>query len=80
MSEVKRDWDVLSETERRQAVSEIIGHFENERGEKIGVVAAGQLLDTVLRVTNKAVYNRALDDVMAFLEKNVTDINISLRK
>lgn len=80
MPEVKRDWDVLSDAERRHAIGEIIGHFEKERGEKIGIVAAGQILDMVLRVTHSAVYNRALDTIKLFLEKNIVDIDISLRK
>lgn len=81
---VKRDWDTLSDEERRFAVGEIIGYFESERGEKIGVVAAGQLLDFFLRTTGPAVYNRALDDTKALLEKTLgsfaLDIDVALRK
>lgn len=80
MTGVKRDGDVLSDADRRLAVAEIVTYFEKERSEKIGVVAASQILDVVLRVTHKAVYNRALDDITSFLERNIVDIDISLRK
>ncbi len=80
MSGVKRDWDVLSDVERRHAVGEIIGYFEKERGEKIGVVAAGRVLDVVLQATNSALWNRMLDGVMPLLEQKITDMDISLRK
>lgn len=80
MSGVKRDWDMLSEVERRHAVGEIIGYFEKERGETIGVVAAGRVLDVVLQATNGALWNRMLDSVMPLLEQKITDIDISLRK
>lgn len=81
---VKRDWDVLSDDERRFVTSEIIGYFETERNEKIGVVAAGQLLDFFLRTSGPAVYNRALDDTKVLLEKTLgsiaLDIDVTLRK
>ncbi|MFA9262040.1 MAG: DUF2164 family protein [Undibacterium sp.] len=80
MSEVKRDWDVLSDDERRFALSEIVGYFEKEQNEKIGVVAAGQILDLILRMTNGPIYNRALDNVTAFLEKSLIDADALLRK
>ena len=84
MVEIKRDWDALSDDERRFAIGEIIGYFEKERDEKIGMVAAGQILDLVLRLTNKPVYNRALDDIGLFLENEfnqmMVDVDVSLRK
>lgn len=80
MSEIKRDWDALSDEERRFAVGEIIGYFEKERDEKIGVIAAGQLLDLLLRITYAPVYNKALDNVKMLLEKSLEDADISLRK
>ena len=84
MSAIKRDWDVLSDEERHFVIAELVGHFEKERGEKIGVVAAGQILDLILKLTHVASYNRAVDDVKAFLgdrfEQSMIDIDASLRK
>lgn len=84
MSEIKRDWDILSDEERKHAIDEIIGYFSTERGEEMGVIAAGELLDMFLRTTGGAIYNHALDDLRPHLEKNLTttllDIDTDLRK
>lgn len=84
MGEVKRDWDVLSDARRRLVIDEIIAYFSEERNEKIGVVAAGNILDFFLQVVGNSVYNKALDDLKPLLEKNLgstlLDVDISLRK
>lgn len=84
MTEIKRDWDILTDEERKAAIDEIIGYFATERNEEIGVITAGDLLDMFLRTTSGNIYNHALDDVHPLLEKNLTttllDIDISLRK
>lgn len=84
MPEIKRDWDILSDEERKHAIDEIIGYFATERGEEIGVIAAGELLDMFLRTTGGAIYNHALDDLRPLLEKNLAttllDIDTTLRK
>jgi uncharacterized protein (DUF2164 family) len=84
MGEVKRDWDVLSDARRRLVIDEIIAYFAEERNEKIGVVAAGNILDFFLQVVGNSVYNKALDDLKPLLEKNLgdtlLDVDISLRK
>lgn len=84
MTEIKRDWDVLSDEERKTAIDEIIGYFTTERNEEIGVIAAGELLDMFLRTTGGTIYNHALDDLRPLLEKNLAttllDIDTTLRK
>jgi uncharacterized protein (DUF2164 family) len=84
MSEIKRNWDVLSTEERQTAINEIIGYFATERNEEIGVIAAGDLLDLFLRTTSGAIYNHTLDDAKPLLEKSLTttllDIDTTLRK
>lgn len=84
MTEIKRDWDILSDEERKGAIDEIIGYFTAERNEEIGIIAAGELLDMFLRTTGGAIYNHALDDIRPLLEKNLSttllDIDTALRK
>ncbi len=84
MTEIKRDWDILSNEERKAAIDEIIGYFATERNEEIGVIAAGELLDMFLRTTGSTIYNYALDDVRPLLEKSLAttllDIDTTLRK
>lgn len=73
MTEIKRDWDILSVEERKVAIDEIIGYFATERNEEIGFIAAGELLDMFLRTTGSTIYNHALDDVRPLLEKKPVD-------
>ncbi len=84
MTEIKRDWDVLSDGERKAAIDEIIGYFATERNEEIGIIATGELLDMFLRTTGGTIYNHALDDIRPLLEKNLVntllDIDTALRK
>lgn len=84
MIEIKRDWDILSDEERKAAIDEIIGYFATGRNEEIGIIAAGELLDMFLRTTGGTIYNHALDDIRPLLEKNLSttilDIDTTLRK
>ena len=84
MTDIKRDWDILTDEERKSAIDEVIGYFATERGEEIGIIAASELLDMFLRTTGSTIYNHALDDLRPLLEKNLTqtlaDIDITLRK
>lgn len=84
MSENKRAWDFLNEDQRRTFVKEIIGYFATERNEEIGVVAAENILDFFLQNAGNTIYNRAIEDVKTFLEKDfgytIINLDVSLRK
>lgn len=84
MGEIKRDWDLLSNEQRRLAIDAIITYFKEELDQEIGIIAGEHILDFFLRTTTSAVYNRALDDMKPFLEKNLEstlfDIDVHLRK
>lgn len=84
MTKTKRNWDVLSDEERKAAIDEIVAYFATERDEEIGVIAAGDLLDMFLRTTSGTIYNTALNDVKLLLQKNfetiLLDIDINLKK
>ncbi len=81
---MKRGWDVLSKDERQKITNEIITFFSEEREEKIGVVAAEQMLDFFLQTAGIPIYNKAVDDIKPFLEKKLGDtlfdIDTFLRK
>jgi uncharacterized protein (DUF2164 family) len=84
MPELKRDWDVLTPEEHQKILGEIMTFFLDERGEKIGIVAAGQILDFFLQTIGNPIYNKALDDLKPLLEKKLGDtlfdIDTFLRK
>lgn len=84
MTNLKRSWDVLEDSQRKEAIDSIINFFATEREETIGVIAAGEILDTVLQATSKHMYNRGVEDTQQFfknkLEAVIFDIEGSVKK
>ena len=78
MGTVKRDWDVLSKEERQKAIDEIIYFFENERDEKIGIIAAEEIIDFFLQNIGVRIYNKGVEDSIVFLEKRMEDVQIDM--
>lgn len=73
MNKIKRAWDTLTDEERRSTINALIAYFSEERDEQIGVIAAGEILDIVLRTAGSAVYNKALEDIKPILEQRLAD-------
>ncbi len=84
MVQVKRDWDMLTDEERKDAVDEIISFYSNERGEEIGVIAAGNLLDMFLQQVGMKLYNKGVEDTKELVKKKLEevemDIEVALKK
>lgn len=73
-----RKWDRLTEEERQQAIDALIGFFEVERDEKIGVVAAGELLNHVLQTAGTSLYNKGIEDARKALRARMDELNYDL--
>lgn len=84
MVQVKRSWDLLTDEQRKVAIDEIISFFLSERGEEIGVIAAGNLLDMFQEQAGVHLYNKGVEDTKDFIKKRFgeldVDIEISLKK
>lgn len=82
MPEIKRGLDVLSEKAREQCTKDIVAFFEEERGEEIGVIAAGDVLDFFLQSIGPDIYNKAIDDAKKTVQKQLEalDFEIDLLK
>ncbi len=68
----------FSDEIRLKYINEIVDFFETERGEKIGVVAAGELLDFFLQVFGEEVYKKAVKDCRKLFEERFEDIKTEL--
>ncbi len=64
----------LSAEEKRKLLEEIQSYFDEERDEKIGVIAAESLLEFFLNTLGKHIYNKALDNVKLWYEKRMENI------
>jgi len=84
MVKVKRAWDLISDEKRRKIITDIIRYFECERGEKIGVVAAEEILDFMLQAFGSELYNKGVEDSFNFLKERFNnlelDVNAILKK
>lgn len=58
MTNVKRYWEHLSDEEKRFAKDELILFFERERDEKIGLIAAEEILNYFLQNVGNRLYNK----------------------
>lgn len=57
---MKRKWDRLSEEEKQKAIKELIDFYEVERDEKIGVIAADEILNHFLHLLEPSCTTKAL--------------------
>ena len=64
----------LSDADRRRALDAVVAWFRDERGEDVGALQAGFLLDAVLKELGPAVYAAAIADAQAHLARVVEDL------
>ena len=78
MSKLKRPWERLSEEEVIQAKEDIMVFFENERDEKIGLIAAGNLLDFFQQHIGGKLYNKGLRDAQQAMDKRIQELKYDI--
>ncbi|HLV08740.1 MAG TPA: DUF2164 domain-containing protein [Halanaerobiales bacterium] len=64
----------LSDEDKQKLLEEIKYYFEQERDEKIGIIASGKLLEFFLNTMGKYIYNKALDDIKKWYDKRMENI------
>ena len=78
MAPVKRNWDFISEEKRKESINEIIDFFNVERNEKIGMIAAEEILDFFLQTIGIDAYNKGINDSIKHLKDRFEDIKIDM--
>ncbi len=78
MPQPKRKWDRLPEDQRQLAIKQLIAFFELERDEKIGVIAADQLLNHFLETAGTTLYNKGIEDARKALKTSINELNYDL--
>ena len=68
----------LSDETRDEAISAIKAHFLKERQEEIGNIAAGTLLDFILKQIGPSIYNQGVRDARDRVQTWVTDLDLDL--
>lgn len=75
---MKRKWDRLTDEQRKAAKDDLIYFFESERDEKIGVIAADQLLDFFLEHIGSKLYNKGVTDARKAIDQRVEELKLDL--
>jgi uncharacterized protein (DUF2164 family) len=78
MSGRKPIWDVLSIETKKKCLDSIISYFLDERDEKIGLIAAEQVLDTIIEPIFSEVYNKGVTDAQSATKDKLADLDIDL--
>lgn len=70
----------MSREARHQAVASIERWFLDERGEKVGNIAAGALLGFFIEEIAPCIYNQAVADVQERLRLRVDEVDVELHE
>ncbi len=64
----------LSPDARKQALASIKQYVSENLGQDLGDLQAGLLLDYLLKDIGPSIYNRAIQDALAYLQERVVDL------
>ena len=78
MNQIKRTWERLSDDEKNLTKKELILFFENERDEKIGIIAAEEILNFFLQSIGNKLYNKGVTDAKKALKNRFEELNYDL--
>lgn len=74
----KRTWERLTEEEKNLAKEELILFFENKRDEKIGIIAAEEIINFFLQSVGSKLYNKGVYDAKKAIENRIDELNYDL--
>ncbi len=70
----------LPKEARQEAIASIERWFQDERGERVGNIAAGALLNFLVEEIGPSIYNRAVADVQERLGVRIAELDIELHE
>ena len=74
----KSKGDIFSKERHAAIIKEVITYFETKRDEKIGVIAAEEILDFFLETLTPDIYNKVIDDAKNTVRQNYENMEIDL--
>ena len=78
MAEIRRSWEHLSNEERNTLKEELIIFFDKKRGEKIGIIAAEEILNHFLKSAGVKIYNKGIYDAKKAIENRYNELQFDL--
>lgn len=71
-------FDFESDENKMRYLNEIIGFFQSERNEQIGVIAAESILDFFVQTIGEEIYKKAIKDCQKLLKERFEDLDTEL--
>lgn len=71
-------FEFASEEKKLQFLKEIVGFFESERNEEIGLLAAEEILDFFVETLGKDIYNKAFRDAQGILREKLEEADANI--
>jgi uncharacterized protein (DUF2164 family) len=73
-----RKWDLANKETRDKCISEVITRIEEIGDDKIGLIAAQDIIDIVSENFGPEIYNKAILDAKKLLEDRMNDVETEI--
>ena len=74
MKNNKSKLSLISDEKKRGAVEAIIAFYKRERDEEIGVIAAEEILDLVVNLVGREIFNKGVDETVRLLQDRLGSV------
>jgi len=78
MPQKKNNFDFATDDMRKKYLNDIIGFFQNERGEEIGVIAAEEILTFFVDTMGEEIYRKAISDCKKVVKEGINNLEVDL--
>ncbi|MBP9702231.1 DUF2164 family protein [Candidatus Woesebacteria bacterium] len=65
---------LISDEKKRGAVEAIIAFYKRERDEEIGVIAAEEILEFVIDLVGKDIFNKGIDETVRLVQDRLSGV------
>lgn len=65
---------LISDEKKRGAVEAIIAFYKRERDEEIGVIAAEEILELVIDLVGKDIFNKGVDETVRLVQDRLSGV------
>lgn len=74
MKNDKSNLSLISDEKKRGAVEAIIAFYKRERDEEIGVIAAEEILEFVIDLVGKDIFNKGIDETVRLVQDRLSGV------
>lgn len=74
MKNNKSKLSLIGDEKKRGAVEAIIAFYKRERDEEIGVIAAEEILDLVIDLVGREIFNKGVDETVRLLQDRLGSV------